>query len=102
MYIAMNRFKVILGMEDEFHDVWANRPRHLENVPGVKSFYLLKGATTDDYTLFSSHTVWDSEEDFVAWTKSQAFRDAHKGAGDRKVMTVGGPQFEGFKVVLEN
>ena len=34
MYIAMNRFKIVLGKEKEFEDVWKNRDTHLD---GVKS-----------------------------------------------------------------
>ena len=30
MYIAMNRFKIVLGREDDFENVWKNRDTHLE------------------------------------------------------------------------
>ncbi len=102
MYIAMNRFKVTKGCEDQFENVWRNRDRRLTEVPGFKEFHLLKGPEQDDHTLFASHTIWNSHDDFVAWTKSQHFRDAHKNAGDNKAMYLGHPQFEGFEVVLEN
>ena len=101
MYIAMNRFKVLRGSEDTFEEIWTNRETRLDQTPGFKSFHLLRGPTYEDegYTLFASHTVWRSEEDFVNWTKSQNFRDAHKNAGDRKVMYQGHPRFEGFNTV---
>lgn len=99
MYIAMNRFKVIKGMEAEFEEIWRNRPRNLSELEGYVSFHLLKGATAEDHTLYSSHTVWETEENFIAWTKSQQFRDSHKGAGDRKPMFLGHPNFEGFQAV---
>ena len=38
-------------------------------------------------------------DDFVAWTKSQNFRDSHKNAGTGKVLTAGHPRFEGFSVI---
>ncbi len=49
--------------------------------------------------LYASHTVWDSQGDFIVWTKSEQFRDAHKSAGDQKPKTLGHPEFEGFEVM---
>ena len=100
MFIAMNRFKVASGQEDAFEEVWRTRDRHLDEVPGFVEFRLLKGPAEDDHTLFASHTIWASEEDFVNWTKSEHFRMAHRNAGDNKALYLGHPQFEGFSVVL--
>ena len=99
MYIAMNRFRVIKGSEAEFEEVWRSRDRHLDEMEGYVDFHLLKGPEAEDHTLYSSHTVWKTKDDFVAWTKSEQFRQAHKGAGDRKPMFIGHPQFEGFETV---
>jgi len=65
MYIAMNRFRIVPGKEKEFIEIWKNRDSHLNEVPGFRSFHLLQGPTTEEYTLFASHSVWDSEEAFV-------------------------------------
>lgn len=100
MFIAMNRFKIIKGNEEAFEQVWANRDSHLDEVPGFKEFHLARGPEHDDHTLYASHTVWQSEEDFQNWTKSEAFRKAHANAGSNKPLYMGHPQFEGFKVVL--
>ena len=101
MYIAMNRFKVELGSEDAFETAWKNRDSSLHLAAGFIEFHLLRGAenTAEGYRLYASHTVWRSEEDFEAWTKSQNFRDAHRNAGDHKPAYLGHPQFEGFSVV---
>lgn len=101
MFIAMNRFKIVKGEEDAFEQVWRERDRHLEEVPGYKEFQLLKGPEEEDHTLYASHTVWASREAFEAWTKSEAFRKAHAGAGDRRGLYIGHPRFEGFEVVLD-
>lgn len=101
MYIAMNRFKIVPGEEDAFEQVWKERDSRLEEVPGFVEFRLLKGPTNDDHTLFASHTIWQNYDAFEAWTKSEAFRRAHEGAGDRRKMYLGHPQFEGFEVVQE-
>ncbi len=99
MYIAMNRFRVAKGAETDFEDVWKNRETKLDDMPGFVEFHLLKGPDRDDHTLYSSHTLWASEDDFVNWTKSENFRQAHKNAGNNKGLYLGHPEFEGFTVV---
>ena len=44
MYVAMNRFKVIKGMEEEFENVWKNRNSTLNEMNGFEQFHLLRGA----------------------------------------------------------
>ena len=99
MYIAMNRFKVIRGKEDEFETIWKSRDKHLTEVSGFKEFHLLKGPQEEDYTLYASHTVWSTYDSFEAWTKSDAFRKAHSNAGKYKSVYLGHPNFEGFETV---
>ena len=101
MFIAMNRFKVLPGSEDAFQAVWTSRDTHLREVPGFIAFHLLRGPAKDDHTLFASHTLWASHADFEAWTKSEAFRLAHRGAGGNKPLYAGHPEFEGFETVQE-
>ena len=101
MFIAMNRFSVIPGEEKAFEAVWMGRDSHLAGVPGFVAFHLLRGPASEDHTLYSSHTVWRSHDDFEAWTRSEAFRAAHKGAGGVKPIYLGHPKFEGFEVIQE-
>ena len=100
MYIAMNRFKIVRGKEDIFENIWRNRETHLDEVTGFKNFNLIKGISDEDFTLYASHSTWDSEEAFVKWTKSESFREAHKNAGQHKEIYIGHPVFEGFTVVI--
>jgi len=87
MYIAMNRFRVAKGAEEDFERMWAERDTHLR----------------EDHTLYASHTLWQSQDEFLAWTKSDAFRKAHAGAAKKsegqKSLYLGPPQFEGFEAV---
>jgi heme-degrading monooxygenase HmoA len=99
MFIAMNRFQVLPGEENAFEDVWLNRDIFLDQVPGFIEFHLLRGETQENHTLFSSHTAWRSRADFEAWTRSDAFRQAHRNAGDNKPLYLGHPKFEGFDVI---
>jgi len=99
MYIAMNRFKVRKGEEPAFETRWRERDTHLHTVPGFVEFHLLKGPERDDHVLYASHTIWRSHADFEAWTRSEAFRAAHRDAGQGRSLTISHPEFEGFEVV---
>lgn len=101
MYIAMNRFRVMKDHTGDFEQVWRDRNSYLHEVPGFLGFHLLKGPERTDHQLYASHTIWQSYADFEAWTRSDAFRKAHASAGERKVLTIGGPEFEGFQVLQE-
>ena len=101
MFIAMNRFSVLPGKEPDFEQVWLSRETHLEAVPGFVAFHLLRGPSGEEATLYSSHTVWRSRDDFEAWTRSDAFRAAHRDAGDNRPLYAGHPKFEGFEVIQE-
>ena len=96
----MNRFKVKLGEENYFEEIWKNRDTHLNEVPGFKKFNLIKSESNDEYTLYASHSVWESKQDFINWTKSEAFRLAHKNAAQHRDLYLGPPDFEGFEVVF--
>jgi len=99
-FIAMNRFRIVPGREDEFVEMWRQRDSYLSNVPGFVEFLLLRGPTTDEHTLFASHTVWASRAHFEDWTRSEAFRAAHAGAGQKRDLYLGPPQLELFDAVI--
>ena len=100
MYIAMNRFKIIMGEEKNFEEIWKTRETYLDNVKGFENFHLIKGDTNESYTLYASHSTWDSKDAFLNWTKSEAFRKAHENAGTTKKVYIDHPKFEGFEVII--
>ena len=100
MYIAMNRFKIAKGREGDFEKIWRERDTHLQDVPGFRGFHLIKGKKEDNHTLYASHSTWSSEDAFLNWTKSDAFRRAHRGAGEHSDIYLGHPEFEGFEVII--
>ena len=57
MYIAMNRFKIALGSEATFEELWRQRESFFDEVPGFREFHLLRGSTNEDHTLYASHSV---------------------------------------------
>jgi len=101
MYLTMNRFKVKLGQEQAFEEVWKNRDSQLREVPGFRAFHLMRGEAREGYRLYASHTLWASEAAFRDWTRSEAFRRAHAGAGGNADLYVGHPELEVFESVQE-
>ena len=99
MYLAMNRFTVPTENAEAFEALWLGRDSLLKEMDGFVEFNMLKGPVSEEGTvLYASHTVWQSEEHFRAWTRSDAFREAHKNAGKEKLYT-GHPNFEGFSSI---
>ncbi len=101
MYLTMNRFKVHPHQADAFEALWLRRDSHLKTVPGFLSFHLMRGPDRDDHVLYASHTAWETEEAFVTWTKSEAFRAAHKDAGGSRDLYLEPPELEIFETVQE-
>ena len=56
MFIAMNRFRIAPGFEDGFEELWRRRDSYLDDVAGFREFQLLRGPSTDEETLYASHT----------------------------------------------
>lgn len=101
MFLAMNRFRIARGHEETFIELWRNRESHLDQVPGFLRFHLLKGPETEEYTLFSSFSEWESEQAFEGWTHSEAFRAAHANAGNTpREIYLGPPELELFSSVI--
>lgn len=99
MFIAMNRFRIAKGFEPGFEQVWRDRESYLDEVPGFRSFDLLKGPEREDHVLYASHSVWESRSAFEAWTESEAFRRAHAQTSAPKGTYLGHPDLETFESV---
>ena len=100
MHIVMNNFKIKIGREEEFEEVWRNRDSYLEGVPGFLDFHLIKGHTHSDHTMYASHSTWDSQESFYNWVHSESFRLAHKDAGKHSDLYLGPPHLVEYSVVI--
>ncbi len=98
-FLAMNRFKVVKGQESAFEAVWLGRQTWLPSLSGFMAFTLLKGPEAEDHVLYATHTMWRTHADFVGWTKSDAFRKSHDGAGTTAHLYLGHPNFEGFEAI---
>ncbi|CAM9503300.1 unnamed protein product [Chrysoparadoxa australica] len=119
-FVAMNRFKVKLGFEEEFEKVWRERESKLANFSGFVRFRMLRAddgepddeglgaSATAGYAEFISETSWMHRMDFDEWRQSQAFKGSHGkseggGGGMSKMgkMLLEPPQPTLYDVVLE-
>jgi heme-degrading monooxygenase HmoA len=98
MYIAMNHFSVVPDRSGEFEERWRTRESYLSDVPGFREFHLLRGPIEGGARLFASHSIWESEAAFRAWTESESFRKAH-AQGSVAGVLLGPPKFVGWEVV---
>ena len=101
MFVAMNRFSVNEGREPDFEETWRTRERRLKEVGGFVDFQLLKGDCKEGTRCYISKSNWQDEESFFNWTKSDAFKEAHKTKRMPEGVLQGHPNFEGYSVLLE-
>jgi heme-degrading monooxygenase HmoA len=96
MFIAMNRFRVVAGKEDDFEQIWRGRQSYLKSVPGFVQFVLLKSEVGGE---FISHSTWVDREAFIAWTQSEAFAAGHR-QGSLAGILEGPPQVSTYEAVI--
>ena len=81
-YVVQNRFKVKKGREAAFEKRWADRESRLGTLPGFRFFCMLRRVDDEraaDDVNYVSATVWETKENFDAWKKGDAFKEAHGG-----------------------
>jgi heme-degrading monooxygenase HmoA len=109
MYLAMSRLKVVSGKETEFESAWKKCENNTDGIKGFKQINLIKRTLNEDFSLYIFHSEWNSENDFINWTKSDLFRLAHRNPIPQNNLYlglpdfdgyIGQPDFEGFKVVI--
>ena len=109
MYLAMSRLKVVFGKEADFEASWKIREQNIDGVKGFKGFNLFRGSINKEFTIYMFHSEWNSENDFINWTKSDLFQLSHKNPSLQTNLYLGPPDFdgymglpdfEGFKVVV--
>jgi heme-degrading monooxygenase HmoA len=96
MFIAMNRFSVAPGREEDFERVWRERDSLIKDVPGFTTFALLRGDEPGEYI---SHSTWESRAAFEAWLRSDVFRQAH-GRSDVDGVLQDAPHVSLYEAIL--
>ncbi len=96
MFVAMNRFNVGGGREQDFEQAWRKRRSYLQDVPGFVQFALLRGDTPGEYI---SHTIWHDRQSFIAWTESEAFAAGHR-QGSLAGILEGPPRLTTYEAII--
>jgi heme-degrading monooxygenase HmoA len=105
----MSRLRVLSSKETQFEKNWKNREPDTHGVKGFKKFNLLKGNVNKEFSLYIFYSEWNTESDFINWTKSDSFELTHKNPTLEGNLYLGPPDFdgyiglpdfEGFKVVI--
>ena len=102
MFIAINHLKAKPGRGGDLEARFA-QPRGLDEQPGFISFELLKRTWSpmpdeEEVEHYLVSTRWESIDDFVGWTRSDAFKEAH--ADGKPDFLAGGGRPAGYEVVL--
>lgn len=112
MIVVTNRIPVAEGHEHDFEERFNNRvhlvdqspgfirnevhrPRPMRFDPGSGEFV----HNPDEQGYYEVKTWWRSMEDFVAWTRSEAFAEAHKNRAPKE-MFAGPSKLEVHEVFL--
>jgi heme-degrading monooxygenase HmoA len=105
MIVVSNRIPVTPGHEAEFEKRFENRARLVEKHPGFHSFQILRptsvnmhGGKMGESAYYVVLTFWRTKEDFVSWTESDSFREAHSNRPPKE-MFAGPNVFEMHEVI---
>lgn len=74
MIVVQNRVPVAEGFEEAFLDRFRSRRGLVDGQPGFIRNIMLRPIQGEFFIVL---TFWESEEQFRAWTKSEAFKEAH-------------------------
>lgn len=77
VFVAVSRFVVANGMEDQVHQAFLERPHRVDESEGFVSMEVLRGL--DEPREFWLVTHWRDEACFQRWHKGHAFHDSHRG-----------------------
>lgn len=97
MFIAMNRFRVVAGKEQEFEQVWRERETYLDGVDGFVRFALLRSDAPGEYV---SHSTWRDRQAFMGWMNSEAFVKGHRQRSLAGLLE-GPPQVSTYEALVE-
>ncbi|MFA0752579.1 MAG: hypothetical protein IMHGJWDQ_000333 [Candidatus Fervidibacter sp.] len=85
MVVAMFYVEVAEEHQEQFIEGFRHRAKLVDTMPGFRGFELLRHR--DQPNKFLVVTRWERYEDFVAWTESEQFRQAHERGGTPTVDT---------------
>ncbi|MHB1606894.1 MAG: antibiotic biosynthesis monooxygenase family protein [Leptospirales bacterium] len=98
MVVVANRIRVAPGHEKDFEERFKNRRGLVDKNPGFIRNMILRPVDSEYYSVM---TFWKTMDDFVAWTKSDSFKEAHSGPRPPKEMFSGPNVLEIHETVFD-
>lgn len=101
MYVVMNRIPVNKQYHEDFAERFRQRAGLVDQSPGfIRNLVLRPDDDSSDYHIVM--TMWQDKAAFVAWTESDAFKQAHAQARHAPAeMFAGKSVLESFTVVSD-
>lgn len=75
-FVAINYISCTPEYQDRFEELFKSRAGEIDKLHGFRNMHVLKPQKPGDNYLIVSY--WDTENDFKAWTQSEAFLKGHK------------------------
>lgn len=97
MIVVQNRVPVAEGQEEAFLERFRTRKGLVDGQPGFIRNMVLRPLKGDHFIVL---TFWETEEDFRAWTQSDAFKEAHSRVPPKE-MFKGHSELEVHEVALD-
>ncbi len=81
--VKINAIEVPEGGGPDLEKRFAARAGEVEGMPGFQGFELLRPVSGENR--YFVYTRWATEEDFLSWVNSEAFKRGHaQSSGDKK------------------
>ena len=80
MFVVTNRITVKKGFAEKMAPRFTKGGK-IESLKGFHKIEVWQVANDDESEDMYVNTWWETEEDFKAWTQSDAFKEAHKNRG---------------------
>ncbi len=102
MFVTMNRFTIHPEHWNDFENRFKQRAGLVDNEPGfIRNTVLRPAENSSDQHIVM--TLWESRDAFMAWTKSESFRQAHAKAGQTPKEWFNGPtKLEMFEAAIDS
>lgn len=96
-FMALSRFTVANGMEEEVKEAFRNRPRLVEGAPGFVRMEVLcpVDAPAEIWLL----TWWSDEASYRSWHHSHLYHDSHAGIPKGLKLVPGATEVRSFRHV---
>lgn len=96
-FVALSRFTIANGMEEEVQEAFRNRPHLVDGAPGFVRMEVL--CPTDVPAEIWLLTWWSDEESFRVWHRSHLYRESHAGIPKGLKLVPGSVEIRSFRHV---